>query len=106
MTPNPPITAAQIDQPTGEFANLPGADWRYWIRPHDYPEPCPWCGGRLRHSDLCEELRASWEPELPFGKHKCRRVSEVPRDYFEWLARRQGIESELRDVIKTHLGWK
>jgi hypothetical protein len=81
---------------------LPG-DYRYLTAARVSPLPCPWCGGRLVHNRLCDALRRSWEPTLRFGKHAGKRLSEVPRDYLEWLAAAGGIDSELSDAIRFHL---
>jgi hypothetical protein len=61
-------------------------DADYLASPRQYPTPCPWCKGRLVHSTLCDELQRSWEPALPWGKHKGKALSDVPADYLRWLA--------------------
>jgi hypothetical protein len=40
---------------------------------------------------------------MPFGKHKGKRLREVPRDYLEWLRAADGIAPELRDAIEVRL---
>ncbi len=47
------------------WVNLTEGDRNYLTGPRDLPKPCVWCGGRLRHHRLCDELQASWEPSLP-----------------------------------------
>lgn len=76
-------------------------DYRYLTAPRNYPSPCPWCGGRLRHNRLCDELRRSWVPSMPFGKYKNKPLSAVPRDYLQWFA--TIVEGELCDAIQLHL---
>ena len=83
------------------FANISAADLHHLTGPRQHPAPCPWCGGRLRHSPRCDDLRLSWEPSLPFGKHKGKPLSLVPLDYLEWL--RPKVDGELRDAIALHL---
>ena len=86
------------------WANISDSDHDYLTGPRNYSAPCPWCGGRYRHSRLCDELRASWEPVLPFGMHKGKPLSDVPRDYLEWLAScSAGISDELCESIKIRL---
>jgi uncharacterized protein (DUF3820 family) len=77
-------------------------DYRDMTRPRVYPQPCPWCGGRLRHNPLCDELRSSWEPTVPFGMHKGKRLSDVPHDYLEWL-KTVVSDPELKAAIKLRL---
>lgn len=80
-------------------------DRAYLLGPRDWPQPCPWCGGRLRHNPLCVELRASWEPSLPFGKHKGKRLGDVPRDYLAWLlANGASLDAGLRAAVEEAIG--
>lgn len=98
--------AGGVSDATNEFywANLSDRDRDYLLGPRNYPAPCPWCGGRLRHNRLCDALRASWGPLLPFGKHKGKPLPTVPRGYLEWLAGcADGIGGDLRDAIKFQL---
>ena len=86
------------------WANLSDCDRDYLTGPRVYPSPCPWCGGRYRHNRLCDALRASWEPSLPFGMYKGKPLSAVPREYLEWLVScSAGISGELRNSIKLRL---
>jgi hypothetical protein len=63
------------------------------------PDPCAWCGGRLRHNSRCVAL--DWEPRLPFGKFRGRRVSEVPDRYLQWfLDRSRRLDPSLRREIE------
>jgi uncharacterized protein (DUF3820 family) len=41
---------------------------------------------------------------MPFGKHKGKPLSAVPRDYLEWLAGKDSIGTELGDAIRVLLG--
>jgi hypothetical protein len=69
------------------------------------PAPCPWCGGRTTHNPRCNELRASWEVVMPFGRHKGKPLSQVPADYLDWLRRNgESLDMDLRDAIDSHLG--
>lgn len=94
---------------TGQDRESDGWDWWDWLHPEDYaritaphvvPAPCPWCGGRYRHNPLCDELRASWEVVMPFGKHKGTPIRDVPRDYLTWLTQRSDVRGELREEIE------
>ena len=78
--------------------NLHDADREYLTTPRDYPTPCPWCGGRLIHTEACRELRASWWPVMPFGRHKGTPLPLVPRRYLQWLVRRKNIDNGLREA--------
>lgn len=70
------------------------------------PLSCCWCGGRLVHNPMCDDLRRSWEPTLPFGKHKNKPLSVVPVDYLQWLANSDRISAELQCAIQLHLEQK
>lgn len=108
-----PVPAVEFDPPTDDdpgaaaepsefyLANISAADLHYLTGPRQHPAPCPWCGGRLRHSPRCDDLRLSWEPSLRFGKHKGKPLSLVPLDYLEWL--RPKVDGELADAIALHL---
>ncbi len=86
------------------WVNISDADREYLTGPRKFPAPCPWCGGRYRHNSSCNELRASWELTLPFGKHKGKPLSAVPHEYLEWLAScSAGISDELCESIKLQL---
>lgn len=69
-----------------------------------HPKPCPWCGGRLRHHPTCCSM--TFEPEMPFGKYKGTRVSEVPEDYRRWLlASGMELNDELRAAVERRGGY-
>jgi len=59
------------------WANIDYRDHRYLTGPRRHPEPCLWCGGRYKHSWLCDALHASWGPPHQLGKHKA--LSRHPR---------------------------
>ena len=76
-------------------------DFDYATASRDYPPPCPWCSGRLVHSDACKELTASWVLPMPWGKHKGKPVTKVPRDYLRWiLANSESLTTDLRSQIE------
>lgn len=85
------------------WSQISKADHSYLLGPRDYPPACAWCGGRMVHNPLCDELRQSWEPIVLFGKHLGRRVSEVPGDYLSWLVCHARIKGELREAIRRQL---
>ncbi len=72
-----------------------------WVQ-RRHPEPCPWCGGRLRHNPTCCAL--GWEPTLPFGKHRGKPVSQVPNDYLRWLLETaRDLNDDLRTAVESRL---
>jgi len=104
----PEVMAALTEQAT----EADSWDWWDWLYPEDYarlasphvaPAPCPWCGGRYRHNPLCDDLRASWEVVMPFGKHKGTPIRDVPTDYLQWLLQCGDVRGELRKEIESVL---
>ncbi|TWU27543.1 putative quorum-sensing-regulated virulence factor [Bythopirellula polymerisocia] len=86
------------------WSQLSDHDREYLQWHREYPPPCAWCGGRTRHSPLCDELRALWQLSLPFGKFKGMAVSAVPMDYLIWLTENSdSLDCELRDAIQERL---
>ena len=85
------------------WSQLPPRDYAYLTGARGYPSPCVWCSGRLMHSPECDDLQRSWELEMPFGKHKGKRISEVPLDYLYWLLMKPGLEGGLRAAIEQRL---
>lgn len=81
------------------WQQLPEQDYDYLVGPRNYPAACPWCKGRFIHSEACDELRASWEPVMPYGKFKGWKISKVPEDYKAWLRRQPGLPAELAAVL-------
>lgn len=79
-------------------------DLAYLTGPRDYPPPCAWCGGRIVHNPLCDELRASWEVVMPHGKHRGQKLSTLSADYLLWLlGRSRVLPAELSDVVAAEL---
>lgn len=76
------------------------ADRDYLLGPRDWPDPCPWCGGRLVHSETCRELRRQWSPVIPFGKHRGRRADELHRDYIDWILAKGIGDKDFRDELR------
>ena len=113
MAPTPDVQVEPKEQDPRDFDSveytefcwlqISPEDYSYLTAPRNYPLPCPWCSGRLRHNRLCDVLRRSSQPTLPFGKHKGTPLSEVPSDYLEWFASADGIDWDLRDAIHFHL---
>ena len=77
-----PVSEDDVDY---YFENIDPADYAYLTGPRRYPSPCFCCGGRLVHSTICAELQLADMPVVPFGKHKGKRLSEVPFTYLAWL---------------------
>ena len=76
------------------------ADRDYLLGPRDWPDPCLWCGGRLSHHAVCDELRREWVPIIPFGKHRDRRADELPADYIAWILTRDVGSKAFRDELR------
>jgi exodeoxyribonuclease X len=63
-------------------------------------------------ASLCSQGKKSYEElneplaemkELPFGKHKGCKFSEVPRDYLVWLSKQDGLSPPLESALKLAL---
>jgi exodeoxyribonuclease X len=63
-------------------------------------------------ASLCSQGKKSYEElneplaemkELPFGKHKGKKFSEVPRDYLVWLSKQDGLSPPLESALKLAL---
>ena len=105
-SPALPLTPTDADFDANEFywASVCSEDYRYLTAPRSFPSPCSWCGGRLRHHPCCDDLRAGWVPTMPFGKHKGRKLSDVPGDYLRWLlTRTDRISPDLKAAIQEQL---
>ena len=37
---------------------------------------------------------------MPFGKHRGKKLSEVPKDYIKWLMGQDNLDSDLRSSLK------
>ena len=75
-----------------------------WPDPWWHPGPCFICGGRRVHSRECKELKASWEAKITFGKHKGKRVSEVPLDYLRWVQDNTDVcDADVKKAIEERL---
>ena len=82
------------------WAAISDADREYLLGPREQPTPCPWCSGRLVHSETCRELRRQWSPVIPFGKHRGRHADEVPADYIDWILAKGTGDKEFRDELR------
>jgi exodeoxyribonuclease X len=63
-------------------------------------------------ASLCSQGKKSYEElneplaemkELPFGKYKGKKFSEVPRDYLVWLSKQDGLSPSLQSALKLAL---
>lgn len=86
-----------------DWPEISEADYAYLTAPREQPSPCPWCGGRLVHPPACTELRLSWQVTMPFGKHKGRRLGEIPHGYLEWLANVATVDADLKSAAQRQL---
>ena len=81
-------------------------DYEYAV----YPEPKPehefyLGGGGPRYS--VADLPRNRAPRMPWGKHKGKRVEQLPADYLAWIEE-QGIslQGEMREAVEQRLGHK
>ena len=89
-------------QAEDDWPEIQAEDFAYLCGPRDWPDPCPWCGGRLLHNSQC--VTHDWKPVLPFGKHKGKKVCVVSVDYLRWLlANCNKLNPELRDAIESRV---
>jgi hypothetical protein len=99
--------AGDISAEANEFywRQIEPAERQYLLRARHWPEACPWCGGRLCHSEMCNELHEHWAPRLEFGKHKGQRIKDVPTDYLQWLIKTRTVrDDDTRRAICRRLG--
>lgn len=62
--------------------------------------PCPWCGRRGgAHSTPCGTLHDAWEARIEFGKHKGKKVKDLPPDYLRFLLGWDKLHEDLRREI-------
>ena len=81
-------------------------DYEYAV----YPEPKPehefyLGGGGPRYS--VADLPRNRAPRMPWGKHKGKRVEQIPDDYLAWIEE-QGIalQGDIREAVERRLGRK
>lgn len=43
------------------------------------------------------------DPVMPFGKHKGKRLDQVPPDYLAWLVQQDMADAELREAIRKFI---
>jgi uncharacterized protein (DUF3820 family) len=53
------------------------------------------------HTTPCIELRKSWLPVTPFGKHRGQPLNAVPVDYLEWIVENLTLSGELLEAIQS-----
>jgi len=84
-TTAPPVPAVAAIETPEWWHLVSDDDLEHLLGPRNWPGPCPWCGGHLRHSQACREQTESWLPTMPFGKHKGERIDTLPVDYCRFL---------------------
>ena len=84
---------------TDHWDSISNEDQEYLTGPRNWPEPCPWCSGRLRHNPAC--VHWTWQPRLNFGKHKGKLLPDVPAGYLTWLL---ANASSLNSAVKLPTG--
>ena len=81
----------------------------YWdqIHPDDLqqlreavPDRCYWCRGIYRHHPMCDRLQIEWSSEMPFGKHRGRKVVDLPTDYLTWLAKNCQLPGDIKHEVE------
>jgi uncharacterized protein (DUF3820 family) len=86
------------------WPDLYGSDREYLLGPRNVPVPCPWCGGRTRHSAECDELTDAWVYRMEWGKHEGKRIDELPAGYLCWMrketAKGKSFPSEIMDFVE------
>lgn len=63
---------------------------------------CRWCGHQLSTSirnEITTESAAGFQ--LPFGKHKGKKLSEIPKDYLEWAIK--NMDGNIKRKIEVYL---
>jgi hypothetical protein len=76
---------------------------QYLLQRRKPVEPCPWCGGRLRHGPDC--FNQPSQVTMPKGRHKGKRITEVPIDYIKWAAiNLEGLPPEVRRAVEEMAG--
>ncbi len=88
------------DESDNYWNQISKEDQQYLVGPKNWPNPCPWCGGRLQHSSDCVQMQAPWAPTMPFGKYKGKSVGEVPVSYLNWVTRKQAGDDAFRKELK------
>jgi hypothetical protein len=67
-------------------------------------EPCPWCGRRGgQHTRACADLHDDWEIRISFGKHKGKKLKDLPPDYLRFLLGWDKLHEDLRREISRML---
>ena len=100
-TSGTPRKSEVSDTSGDDWPEIDLADYRYLAEPATLAGAVclvRWTGSPLGES--CDELRRSWTPEMPFGKHKGKRLYDVPRRYLRWLLREADLQSDLRRAIE------
>jgi len=115
-SPEPPQEpAVEAPEPVPAVDETETPDWWYLVSdddlnyltgPRDWPAPCPWCGGRLHHSEACRKQTESWLPTMPFGKHRGERIGTLPIDYCRFLVAKniRPRETETVQALETRAG--
>ena len=101
-----PPSESWIDENEANWLNVRDEDIDYMIEPRRWPASrCPYCDGFLVHGDDCKALRDGWIPKLEFGKHRGRRLDQVPEDYLRWLLKSDAIkDADTRESALAVLG--
>ena len=85
------------------WSQISDIDRNYLLGSRNWPERCFWCSGHQHHDPLCDELRESWQPALPWGKSKGRPPSQVPPRYLAWFhrhCRNQDVKDAIVKVLR------
>jgi len=93
-----------MDEPEISRRCMYQADYEYAVYPAPQPEREFYLGGGGPHYDPMS-LPRNRVPRMPWGKHRGKRVEQIPLDYLEWL-RAKGIrlQGEIQQAIDRRLG--
>ena len=98
-------TADWIRKNETAWCSMADEDVDYAINPRPPMQQCPWCRRWLGHSQACIDLRRSWIPEWPFGKHKGLKINKLPRDYLQWAWDADDIrDADVKEFVREILG--
>lgn len=99
----PPLTPEFFQYSDWCWTQISTEAFGYLTGPRAPVWPCMWCKGRLSHHRLCDALRRSWEPTIPFGKYKGKPLIDVPLDYLIWLNSNVVLVAELKDAVQGQI---
>jgi hypothetical protein len=77
--------------------------WVDWLAKR-HPGRCVFCGGRTVHSPGCFMFDSARGVRMRWGKHRGKRLGDVPRSYLHWLAyKAEAVDDTLREAVERVL---